>query len=191
MGMRLNDPLVTSFIYEDTEYEIDLSFDVVLDAFDVLNDKELRGYETAEINLELLIGQSLKGKEAIELWNYIYEEFIHVEEKQIIEYDRKGNPLPVQKERKKALDLDKDAEFIYASFMQAYQMDLFEMQGKLHWNKFRSLLNGLPSNTIMKRIENIRLWEPSKGDPPEYIKAIRESQKIHAIDDDDEGEVDE
>lgn len=186
--MRLNDPLVTSFEYGGGRYSVDLTFDTVLDVFDVLDDKELRDYEKAEINLALLLGESLNGIEAVKLWNYVFEEFIKIESKQIIEYDRKGNPLPVQKEQKQSIDLDKDAEYIYASFQEAYNINLYREQGKLHWIEFKALLNGLPNNTIMRRIEHIRLWEPKKDDSPEYKKDMYELQKIHALEDVEEVE---
>lgn len=180
--MRLNDPLITSFLYEDKEYAIDLTFDNVLDVFDVLDDKVLRDHEKAEICLALLLGEQ-PYEPTIELWNYIYESFIHIESKQPIEYDRKGNPMPVRDEDKKNfIDLDKDAEYIYASFQQAYNMNLYQQQGKLHWHEFQSLLNGLPSDTIMQRIIQIRMWEPSKHESSEYKQSMRKLQKIYALD---------
>lgn len=182
-NVRLNDPLVTSFLYRDKEHTIDLAFDNVLDVFDVLGDASLRGYEKAEINLALLLDESFRGEQAVELWNYVYEEFIHIENKQPIEYDRKGNPLPVQKEQKQTTDLDKDAEYIYSSFQQAYNINLYHEQGSLHWLEFKALLSGLPSDTIMQRIIQIRLWEPSKGETQEYKQSMLELQKVYALED--------
>lgn len=189
--MRLNDPLVTYFSYRGKEYPIDLAFDNVLDVFDVLGDKTLREHEKAEICLVLLLSESFKDEEAINIWNYIYEKFIKIESKQPIEYDLKGNPLPVHVEENKSfISLDKDAEYIYASFKQAYNMNLFEQQGKLHWHEFQALLNGLPSDTIMQRIIQIRMWEPSKGESNEYIQSMRKLQRIYALDDVELEEVD-
>src|SRR5690625_4185154 len=186
--MRLNDPLVTSFVYEGEEYAIDLAFDNVLDVFDQLDDKTLRDYEKAEICLPLLLGsQEYDEKQSIDLWNFIYEEFIEIESKQPIEYDLKGNPMPIKTgDKKKFIDLDKDAEFIFASFKQAYNMNLYEEQGKLHWHEFQALLSGLPSDTIMQRIVQIRLWEPSKGETSEYQQNMRDLQKIYALEDEAE-----
>ena len=178
--MRLNDPLVTSFEYKGVEYSIDLSFDNVLDVFDVFEDESLRDYEKADICLAMLIGVEYQAN-TIDLWNYVYETFIRVEDKRPIEYDRKGNPMPVQKESKQSIDFNKDAEYIFASFQQAYGMNLFQMQGKLHWSEFKALLSGLPSDTIMQRIIQIRLWEPSKGESSEYKQAMRELQRIYAL----------
>lgn len=182
--MRLNDPLVSSFEYEGEAYDIDLAFDNVLDVFDVLRDQMLRDYEKVEICLELLLGDCFRKKtdNPGELWKYIYETFIHREERQIIEYDLKGNPLPVEEEEKKRLiDIDQDAEYIFASFQQAYGINLIEEQGKLHWNEFQALLHGLPNHTIMKRVIEIRDWEPSTGDSAEFKRKMEKAQKRVAL----------
>ncbi|MGX9931950.1 Gp15 family bacteriophage protein [Virgibacillus salarius] len=186
----MNDPLVTSFVYEGNEYAIDLSFDNVLDVFDQLDDKALREHEKAEICLALLLNETtFKGEKAINLWNYIYEEFIKIESKKPIEYDRLGNPLPMKEEEEKNfINLDKDAKYIFASFKQAYNMNLFEQQGKLHWHEFQALLSGLPSDTFMQRIIQIRMWEPSQDESTEYKKAMRELQKVYALEDNEEWE---
>lgn len=188
--MRLNDPLVTSFYYKGEKYQIDLAFDNVLDVFDVLGDDLLRDYEKIEICLKLLLGDQ-SYEVTVDLWNYIYESFIHIESKQPIEYDRKGNPMPVRDEdNENFIDLDKDAGYIFASFQQAYNINLYKEQRKLHWHEFQALLNGLPSDTIMKRIIQIRTWEPSKGESSEYKQAMRKLQKIYALEDEEGEEVD-
>lgn len=179
--MRLNDPLVTSFIHEGKEYKIDLAFDTVLDVFDVLSDGELREYEKADICLRLMLGDC---DATVELWNYVYEQFIKVERRQAIEYDLKGNPMPVSEDDgdEQFIDLEQDAEYIFASFRQAYGMNLYEQQGKLHWHEFQALLNGLPSNTIMQRIIQIRMWKPSKGESSEYRETMRKLKRAYALD---------
>lgn len=183
--MRLNSPLITSFIYKDKEYPIDLAFDNVLDVFEVLADESLRDYEKAEISLALLLGEGVGV--SIELWNHVYESFIQFEDKEPIQYDRKGNPMPVVKEDVEQLyDITQDADFIYSSFQQAYGMNLFDMQGKMHWSEFRALLNGLPSETILQRIIQIRAWKPSKGDSPKDRENMRKLQKVYALHDGEE-----
>ena len=177
--MRLNDPLITSFVFDDVEYKIDLSFDNVLDVFDVHDDTGLMEYEKAEICIALLLGEDVEPSS--ELWNHVYTEFIQVDNKQSIEYDRKGNPMPVQKEGKQSIDFSKDAEYIYASFQQAYGMNLFKEQGSLQWSQFKALLSGLPSDTIMQRIIQIRLYEPSKGETGEYKQAMRDLQNAYSL----------
>ncbi|GGP16225.1 Gp15 family bacteriophage protein [Oceanobacillus neutriphilus] len=194
--MRLNDPLVTSFTFNDVEYELDMSFDNILDVFDQMSDENLRVYEKISIGLQLLLdNQELPAswQERIDLWNYIYDNFILFEEKEPITYDRKGNPMPLPKDEeddKRHIDLEQDAEYIYASFLQAYNINLYEKQGSMHWHEFKALLNGLPSNTIMQGIIQIRAWKPSKHDTPKHIEDMKKLQAKHALHDIDREEVD-
>lgn len=183
-SLKLNDPLVKSFDYDEVKYSIDLAFDNVLDVFDVLSDKELRDHERAEICLELLMDQEFDRNNVIDLWNYVFDQFIHTKQKQLIEYDRLGNALVVEEEEEheKLMDLDQDAEFIFSSFIQAYGINLHEVQGKLHWHEFKALLNGLPNNTIMKRIIEIRAYEPSKHDSSEYKQSMEKMKRRFALD---------
>lgn len=179
--MLLNNPMVNHFEYKGKEYNIDLSFDNVLDVFDVLEDNMLRENEKAEISLQLLLDEENKD---VDLWNYIYDNYIKFEDKRPIEYDIKGNPMPSMEdsEEKKVIDLKEDSEYIFASFMQAYKIDLYESQGVLHWHKFKALLNGLPTDTIMQRIIQIRSWKPSKGESKEYKESMREMQRVYKLD---------
>lgn len=185
--MRLNNRLTTSFLFDEIEYPIDLAFDNVLDAFEVLDDKNLRDYEKTDICLTLLIGEY--EHDPIELWNHIYTEFIQSKYEEPIQYDRKGNPVPVVKDDeddKQLYDIVQDAEYIYSSFQQAYGMNLFDVQGKLHWQEFRALLNGLPSETILQRIIQIRAWKPSKHESAEHKENMRKLQKVYALHDSEE-----
>ncbi|WP_152658297.1 Gp15 family bacteriophage protein [Oceanobacillus sp. CFH 90083] len=195
--MRLNTPLVTSFTFEGIEYELDMAFDNILDIFDQMENQFLRDHEKILRCLRLLLdNQELphSWQSRIELWNYIYENFIVFKEKELVVYDRKGNKVPLPKEgdedNKRYIDLEQDAEYIYASFLQAYDIDLFKQQGIMHWHTFKALLNALPSDTIMQRIIQIRLWEPSKHDTPKYKKEMEKLQRLHAIHDKDREEVD-
>lgn len=194
--MRLNSPLVTSFSFNGVEYELDMAFDNILDVFDQLSNEKLRDHEKISRCLRLLLDdqelpQSWQSR--TELWNYIYENFILFKEKEPIAYDRKGNPMPVPKDEdddKRHIDLEQDAEYIYASFLQAYNINLYEQQRSMHWYEFKALLNGLPSNTIMQRVIQIRAWKPSKHDTPKHIEDMKKLQRQHALHDIEREEVD-
>jgi hypothetical protein len=182
--MRLNDPLISSFIYNDKKYSINLAFDNVLDVLEYANSKRFRDHIKAEICLDLLLNEDVKGIEAIELWNFILENFINFEEKQPVEYDLNGNPMPViedEEETGSHMSIEQDAEYIFASFQQAYGINLFHEQGKMHWQEFRALLNGLPDNTIMKRIMQIRAWEPGKHDSEETKENMKQLKRQFAL----------
>ena len=78
-------------------------------------------------------------------------------------YDRHGNPMPVAKDEEddiRLIDFEVDAQEIYASFVQAYNINLFEAQGRLTWPEFIALLNGMPEGTAVSQLVEIRSWKP-------------------------------
>lgn len=149
------------------EYVADVSFDNVLRLFDLIEDKDIRDEFKVNTGLLMLINDSLEDYEPQERTDIFIELFKNVigsdvEESQPVDID--GNPMPVMpSDDKKAYDLAQDAEYIYASFMHCYQIDLFEWQGKLHWKKFKALLNGLSEDSIFSRIVGIRTAELPSG----------------------------
>ncbi|PJK24604.1 MULTISPECIES: Gp15 family bacteriophage protein [Enterococcus] len=186
--MRLNDPEVTSFFYKEREYLINLSFDIVLDAFDVLNEAIFTDYEKACLCLDLLIGEGCyQSEDALSLWIFIYDQFIHKEVPPFIKYSFYGDPLSVE-EHEQLIDISADAETIYASFIQAYNIDLIDKQGILTWSKFRALLHNLPSDTPLKRIMQIRAWKPGNNDSEEYKRDMTDLQRYYALNTDREEE---
>lgn len=173
--MKLNDPLVDSFEFEGVEYAIDLSFDNVLDAFDMQSNEELDIIGRAYAYLYVLTGVEFEhiDVDALALKKFIDETFIG--EKEEVVFDRKGNPMPA-KPVDKYSDVVKDAEFIYASFVQAYGINLLKVQGELSWVEFKALLNGLPKDTIMQQIIQIRSYTPSKNESSEYKNNMKKLQ---------------
>lgn len=87
MSMKLNDALITSFSIDDKEYDIDLSFNKVLDVFEILKEGELTEFEKAQLIVHLLTGQELYDiKEVVDCWIYIKEHFLEIE-KETVQYD--------------------------------------------------------------------------------------------------------
>ncbi|MBZ4248727.1 bacteriophage Gp15 family protein, partial [Streptococcus pneumoniae] len=87
MSMKLNDALITSFSIDDKEYDIDLSFNKVLDVFEILNEEEMTPLEQAQLIVHLLTGQELYDiKEVVDCWIYIKEHFLGIE-KETVQYD--------------------------------------------------------------------------------------------------------
>jgi len=72
----------------------------------------------------------------------------------------------VESNQNKLIDFDLDSDYIYASFMQAYGIDIIDID-YLHWHKFLALLNGLPETTIIKRIIEFRGYE---GNDKDWLK---------------------
>lgn len=103
--------------------------------------------------------------------------------------DIKGNPMPVVKEKEdneKVIDLRLDAEFIYASFRQAYQINLLKEQNRLSWIEFKALLNALPDDTVMQRIIAIRQWEDDGEGSKKYRDNMRKLKAKYSLDEGEE-----
>ena len=179
--MRLNDLLPTTYEYGDLEIEMDLTFDNVLDLFDVLKMIELSEFHRAELCLVLLFGEGvIEPEDTIEVWNDVFDHYLDSAKDEVVRYDIAGNPMPT-KASEPLIDLDQDAEFLYASFIQAYGINLIQEQGVLHWLEFKALLNGLPESTIIKQIIHIRSYEPGEHDSTEYKKQMQELQDFYRL----------
>lgn len=167
-------------------YPIDLSFDNVLSVIDLLNDNEVNDAQQIVAGLYMLLGQDLDCtlQEQADIFVMLFDTFINNEQIDDTEYDLEGNPMPhMQEDDNEALyDIKQDAQYIYASFLQCYKMDLFEQQGKLHWWKFKALLSGLSDDTKFKKVLEIRQMElPSgkgTGKQREAIKKIKRAYEL-------------
>src|SRR5690625_1601397 len=191
--MNLAYPLVDTVEINGKTYELDMAFDNILRLFDLIQDKEIDDITKINTGLIMLINDPLddydtqeKAEIFIELFNEVLGES---KKKQLVDLD--GNPMPdISEDDKKAFDLAQDAEYIYASFMHTYQIDLFEMQGKLHWKKFKALLNGLSEDSIFSRIVGIRTAElPSGKGMQKERERLRKLKQKFALEEDDEDET--
>lgn len=184
--MKLNDLLPTTFNYNGSEIEIDLSYDNVLDVFDILGMKdELNIVDMLELCLVLLFGEgAIEQEDYIDVWNEVYDLFFVTKEKHFVQYDLAGNPMPTddEEEEKSMISFEQDAEYIFASFYQAYKINLFEEQAKLHWVEFKALLKGLPEDTIMKQVVKIRGWKPNEHDSLETKEEMKKMQAYYSLD---------
>ena len=81
------------------------------------------------------------------------------------------------------LDFEEDGDYIYASFMQDYHIDLIDKQGKLPWKKFLFLFNGLSSETKIKQVMRIREMEipQPNGKNQKQIQEILELKSYYAL----------
>lgn len=177
---------------EGVAYEINVSFDNILNIIDLLNESKLPDHRKLDIAIKLLFGRELPFDTETKnvIFNQVFEEYINQEQVDDTEYDLQGNPMPkYEKDRKNYYSLVHDAKYIYAAFRQSYGINLFKEHGKLHWFDFQALLASLPDNTRFRQIINIRMWKkPTKNDTE--AKRMYELQKIYALPD-EVGEDDE
>ncbi len=197
ISRKLVDELVLEIEGKEQPCPLLLSFDRVLKVFELWKDDDIPKFMRPFLALRILTGVSfdfLSFEEALEVVQTIFEEHIQTAEKEDdVEYDLAGNVMKssTSKEPEKRLyNVKHDGAYIFASFMQAYRIDLIEEIGKLHWKKFNALIVGLPEGTKFVEVVKIRSYEPQKCDSQEYIDKMRELQKEYRLPDDDYDEED-
>lgn len=182
--------LTDKLVIDDEEFPLNLSFDNVLRLFEMWRDEDVPEFVKPHFGIRILTGETLEDftvEEMSEVFNEVFEEHISLStvEDNHVEYDLAGNPMKTVasngKQEQAPYDIRFDGDYIYASFLQAYGIDLFDVQGKLHWKKFNALLSGLPEGTKFMEVIKIRKWKPQKGDSAEYKEEMRRLQKDYAL----------
>lgn len=188
--LDLSRKLTDKLVIDDEEFPLNLSFDNVLRLFEMWRDEDVPEFVKPHFGIRILTGEILEDftvEEMSEVFNEVFEEHISLStvEDNHIEYDLAGNPMKTtasnSKQEQAPYDIRYDGDYIYASFLQAYGIDLFDVQGELHWKKFNALLSGLPEGTKFMEVIKIRKWKPQKGDSAEYKEEMRRLQKDYAL----------
>ena len=188
--LDLSRKLTDKLVIDDKEYLLDLSFNNVLKLFEMWRDEDVPEFVKPHFGIRILTGETLEDftvEEMAEIFNEVFEEYISLSEVEDnhVENDLAGNPMKTtasdEPKEKAPYDIRYDGDYIYASFLQAYGIDLFDVQGKLHWKKFNALLSGLPEGTKFMEVVKIRKWKPQKGDSAEYKEEMRKLQKDYAL----------
>lgn len=163
---------------EKGKLKINASFDVVLEIQKLYTEDELTDYEKVCASLEMLVINHwnlrlFSPERKIELLNEITKKFIKVKRRPDV---KRKSPCPI-------LDFEEDSDYIYASFMQEYGIDLIDQQGKLPWKKFLWLFNGLGSDTKIKQVMRIRDMDVPKynGKNMEQIQEIQKLKSYYAL----------
>ncbi|ECC1770205.1 hypothetical protein FNX33_15230 [Listeria monocytogenes] len=167
--------------YEGKEYKLDLAFDNVLRVIDLTEDNSLSDVFRANLAIDVLFAGDMPWPRSSE-----EDEYANIEEKSLVLidiftnyivkenddgllYDIDGNKMPSatnnndDAEEIASYSLTQDADYIYASFLQDYNIDLLDSRGKMHWYKFRALLESLRDDTTIKTIIGIRQAELPSG----------------------------
>lgn len=183
-----------SILINDKSYEANASFDNILKIIDMINKKNISNVNKFKIGIKMFFGKdtdlsTLSINEQAKIFNDVFTLYANQGKKPEIETDLNGDPLPktFKKDKENFYSLKHDAKYIYASFMQAYGIDLLDQQGKMHWFKFQALLDGLPEDTKFRQVVSIRTWKkPSKSDTEaSQMKKLKEFYRLP----DDESEV--
>ncbi len=152
--------------FKGKRYCVDTSFDNVLLIYKLYAEEVLDSRDKINQALKMLVKNHFKlwlltESEKAELLDRITEEKIKLPQRPQI-----GPP-------RKLMDFDADSDYIYASFKQAYNMDLLKERGKLEWKNFCKLLDGLPDKTKLKEVMRIRAMEVPE--PTRYNQKERQN----------------
>ena len=179
--MKLNERLINDFKFKNKTYSINLAFDRVLDMQDIHQDKVLLDDDKIDLMLQALNIECEEDLRA-EVLEYVLFNVITPEEDSEQEYDLLGNPMKkVVEESERTIDFIQDSGLIYSAFRQTYGINLFNEQGRLQWHEFIALLEGLPEDTLLYQVRNIRAWKPQKGDSSEYKRKMRKLKEQYKI----------
>jgi hypothetical protein len=173
--MKLTDRFDDDVIeYKGRQIRLGLYFDVVLRAFELLHDEHFTTVEKIDILLHMFVEnhEALADLSIFEknmLVGIIFDRFIN---------DKTSKPRNTEKP---LFDFEKDAEYIYASFLYDYGIDLFEQQGKMHWKKFKALLVGLSEDSKFMKVIGYRTMEIPNKIPAKERQRLIELKRFYSL----------
>ena len=190
LSRKLTDELVLG----DDVYPLNIAFNKVLKVVELVNDSDIEDIYKPYLAIQIFTGvdftSKLSPEEATAIFKMIFEEHVRIipVKDTVPVLDLAGNPIKSKirsqsqsEDGERLFSLKYDAEYIYASFLQAYGIDLMDAQNSLHWKKFNALLNGLPSDTKFAEVLKIRAYKPQKGDSKKYKESMKELKKEYAL----------
>lgn len=164
-------PLPQRIIYAGKQYPLRPSFDRVLEVFDVFGRPDWDEEQRLEYAIWLLApkARKLSIDHKAHLMDQLYKLMLNTKNK------LSSGP--------KSIDFLQDAPYIYAGFRQAYGIDLYDEQGKLHWLKFLALFRALPENTRIMEIVSIRTRPIPKRTKynAEEIRALMRAKETYRL----------
>lgn len=176
----ITEPSVFEVNFDGIIYAVNPAFDIILDIQNLFNEPELSDVEKLDIALELLIAPHKKVVASLaklspckknELLGAIYDACVKPDRRRPAS---KKNPI---------VDFDLDGDYIYASFLMDYGLDLIDQQGILSFKKFTALFQGLSKNTKIKEVMRIRDMDIPKfnGKNSKEIADLQELKSYYAL----------
>lgn len=167
----------TKVLINNKEYKINTDFRIAIECDKIARDPEIGEYERA-----LAIIYKLFGDEGLED-SQNHEKLLELGQKYLsmgkdMSNDEKSNTDEPD------MDLEQDMDYIKASFMYDYKIDLDKEE--MHWYTFFNLLNGLSNSEfgnccILNRVRNLRNMDTSQIKDPKEKKKIEEAKEMVAL----------
>lgn len=155
----------TKVVIDEIEYPINTDFRVALKCNRIATDLSIGDYERA-----LAIVYTLFGSKGLRN-DFHHQKLIELAQK----YLSCGKEVKNTENEKPDMDYEQDFDYIVASFMSDYHIDLENT--KMHWWTFSNLINGLSNSEmgnccILNRIRNLRNYDLKE------IKDVKERERI-------------
>lgn len=186
--LSLTDDGQTYVQWKGQRYKLDLAFDRVLLFLDLIEDKQINESDKYIQAISIFLGK--KGETIEQTFErlpkdaYFFRAIFDEINKQITEepYGQYSDDID-DTVTEKVFDYHKDAGAIYAAFWETYSIDLHKQIGKLQWNEFKALFDGLSSKTYFKRILEIRQKEIDSDMSSKEKSDIQDAQTYFALND--------
>lgn len=176
--LSLTQPLGNEFVYASKTYHLDLAFDTVLRFYEMLDDKRLNDADKIATAFEMFFGEPVTdGDFALDAFQQISK---YLSMKPYGNDDEEDDER-VAKDPRRLYSFKQDAEAIFASFYQQYGINLVQEQGKLHWDEFKALFQGLGPQTWFERILDIRTKD-TKDLEGEALSKLIEAKQLYELD---------
>ncbi|MFO1546828.1 Gp15 family bacteriophage protein [Lactiplantibacillus plantarum] len=183
--LSLVEPLGTTITIGGEEWTIDLSFDNVLRWYILLDDEEVDDAQKVYLAFNAFVGEgtNVSADQMVavvsEISKYV-QQTVYGDNADEPSVDLNGDPV----KQERFFSYEKDADAIFASFMADYHVDLIAQQGKLRWEKFKAMLDGLSETTQLRRIIAIRQRDTAGLEGAELANLL-EAQEYYRLDDQD------
>lgn len=175
MGFLTDEPIVDIEVH-NCRFFVNVSFDRILLVQQLYEEDELSELDKLDQALKMLVVnrqklRRLSVEQKSELLTEIYNRCVNVQQRPAI---RKSLPV---------FDFEYDGEYIYASFLLDYGIDLIDMQGKLSWKKFIALFQGLSEKSKIREVMRIRSTDIPRydGHNQKQIQEIQELKSYYAL----------
>lgn len=167
-------------IVENETYEIDMRMKNVMRFIDLSQDDAVSDAFRMEKGLALMLFGNKLSEYSVEVRVRAYISIVKHIQGRIPEppKDRKGNPLPIIN-NDVVTDFKQDFDYIFASFMQVYKIDLLDNRD-MHYHKYKAMLHALPDDSIYKTVIRIRGMS-TEGYKGEDLAKLMELKSFYAL----------
>lgn len=174
--LSLTQPLDNEIEIEGNLYKLNLSFDNVIRWYQLMQDDKVNEYGKIEIAFMMFIIDCPNVDIEVKI-STVHELSKYLSGKTDDDEENDGT-YELQKEY---FNFEQDANYIYSAFRQQYGINLIKEKGKLRWEEFIALLNGLSNNTKFMEIVDIRATDPPTGNDPSEIAERNRLLKLKQI----------